>query len=150
MNKYKILFVDDEEIVRQALRRALALAPEDISARHHLSLVYMARGEQEAAVRELERILVIKPDNLSAQLDLAILSLSRGEFETALNRLDTVLQKDTNNPRARFYHAVVLDGLERKNEAREILEILARETSGKYTERARRYLEERKSGQFAT
>jgi Flp pilus assembly protein TadD len=124
----------------EALRRALALAPEDLTARHHLSMVLLARGQPEAAAKELERILVLDPGHVPAQLDLAIMSISQGQFREALRRLDAILQSDATNARALFYRAIALDQLERREEATEILQMLAKGTPGKYTEQAHRYL----------
>lgn len=106
-------------------------------------MALLARGEQAEAAKELERILVLEPGHIPAQLDIAVLGLSRGQFQVALSRLDLVLQTDAINPRALFYRAMALDQLGREEEAITILSTLARESSGKYAEQARRYLEER-------
>jgi len=126
-----------------ALRRALTLAPQGVSARYHLAMVLLTRGEQEEAVKELESILALEPGHIGAQLDLAVLAVSQGNPTGALNRLEVVLHSDPENPRALFYRAVALDHLQRKDEATEILQNLAGAGKGKYSERAQRYLEER-------
>jgi len=54
-----------------------------------------------------------------------------------------VLHSDTENPRALFYRAVALDQSQRRDEATTLLQALAAAGKDKYSERARRYLEER-------
>ena len=125
-----------------ALRRALAIAPENTSARHHLSMVLSAQADQEGAIKELERILVLDPENDRARLDLGVYAMSNGDPSRALGLLDAVIAADPESERAQFYRALALDQLDRTGESGDILRRLAAGV-GKYPERSRQYLEER-------
>jgi len=119
------------------------MSPDSVTARYHLAMVLLTRGEQDEAIRELQTILAIEPNHVPAQIDLAVLAISRRDWDDAHRRLEVALAAEPQNPRGLFYRAVVLDRLDRPEEAAGILESLAHSDDRKYASRARQYLQER-------
>ncbi|HEX2254007.1 MAG TPA: hypothetical protein VHQ65_12125, partial [Thermoanaerobaculia bacterium] len=141
----------------EALERAVALAPLDAEARHHLALVRLARGETAAARHELDRCLEADPGHHRARLDRAVLALSRDEPAAALADLDACLDAcfapgaeagpagagggrlGVASARAAYYRAAALGALGRRAEAEAAFRAVATGT-GRYAEEARRVL----------
>src|SRR5205823_4985962 len=114
-----------------------------ISARSHLAIVHMARGDRQRAREEIERILEIDPGNAAARIDSGIHAIAEGQIVRALEAFDRALESDASSARARFYRAVVLDLMGRAAEAEEALLDVAGGADDKYADRARRHLTER-------
>jgi len=140
-NSSRALFAAGLGSAADALEQGLRLGPDDHQARHHLALVYLARGQVAEAERALERIVLAtkatEPLHLSAQVDLAVIECSRGE-QSGRSRGSIELRGKSQNSRATFYRAVALEHLGCAAEARELLGKLADANTGKYAEQARR------------
>jgi Flp pilus assembly protein TadD len=89
-----------------ALRRALALDPDDGHTRHQLALALLARGEADSARRELSRVLRFDPGANAARIDLAVLEIAQERRAEAVVLLDEALQLAPEDPRALHYRAL--------------------------------------------
>ncbi len=80
--KARFLFLGDRlEDARDAFSRALAIAPDDHSARDGLGSVLSRLGDYEAATREFETLLSADPKNVDARANFAECLLRAGDPE---------------------------------------------------------------------
>ena len=123
----------------EALRRGLAIAPDDMVARRHLFLTALAMGDRDEAVRQIDLILRLDPANVESIVDRAILDIDRGDTNAAETRLNDALGLDPADTRACYYLTVVQEQTGRLEAARASLESLAA-GPGKYATWAARRL----------
>jgi protein O-GlcNAc transferase len=77
------LAAGDSGAAREALEKAVALAPSDPSARHALARAYAAEKKYQLAVRELEETLRLSPGLTAALVDLASIEEHSGRLDKA-------------------------------------------------------------------
>jgi tetratricopeptide (TPR) repeat protein len=106
----------DYGIAEELFKKALGLVPEDEQARYHLSLTYIATGENQKAEMELRRIVQLHPHHVKARTDLAILMLSEHKWENALEHLNEALSVDADCVKAKHYHEMALHQMNKTEE----------------------------------
>ena len=79
--------------------RAVALDPDNASARVHLANVAQLEGDVDGAMAELERVLRARPSLAEAHTELAVLLTVRGQYDEATAHYREALRLDPS-PRA--------------------------------------------------
>jgi protein O-mannosyl-transferase len=90
--------------IETACRRfaqAVAVAPEDASARNNLALALAQLGRYGEAEIELERVLSQEPDNTNAHVNLADLLVKKGQLKEARDHYQVALQSNPADKEAR-------------------------------------------------
>jgi tetratricopeptide (TPR) repeat protein len=89
------------------LSRALRVSPNDADIHCNLANVYMARGNNPAAIFSLERALKNNPAHLQSRFNLAVLSLQQGDLSQAEKHLGAVLAVDPAYPKWELLDAAI-------------------------------------------
>lgn len=83
---------------KQAIDRALALAPDDIEVKIEEGAFYQYAGHDYARAAEtLEKVLEVAPNNVEARLQLALLRRTEQKWPKFANNLEKVLAVDPRN-----------------------------------------------------
>jgi Flp pilus assembly protein TadD len=105
-------------------RKAIELAPEDFVAHWTLGRIHFTNGEFAEAYPLFRRVIELKPMFATAHMDLAMTCDGLGRPEEARVARDRVLEllpnyllQNPDDSRARMLHAIVLAGINRKDEA---------------------------------
>jgi Flp pilus assembly protein TadD len=106
------------------LRRALMLDPRDASAQANLGLVAQRAGDDAAAARLYRDTLALDPAQSLARNNLGTLYLKHQQWGDALEQFSEVLDRAPDDYDAALNHAMALDALGRREEARVELETL--------------------------
>lgn len=128
------------EAIRQ-LERAVAAAPEIVTARYHLGLAYLREGRIPESVRELEEVVRRGPLDRDFRYALGCAHLEHGAFERARREFKQALAFDTDYAPAQFGWALAAERLGKRREAaRAWREYLNMNPEGEWAERARGHL----------
>lgn len=87
---------------RTAFTRALAIAPQDASARRAMAILDLQAGKPEAAVAYYTEILRSSPADLTARLELAQALIISGRPEEAVRQLENAPAPDRVRPQLRY------------------------------------------------
>lgn len=98
-------------------RKALELAPADVSLREQLGTALFQTGDSRGAVEQFEQILRTAPEYAKAHFSLGVVMESRGEFKKAIDRLATALTYEPGYVQARIRLAGLLGRRGRAQEA---------------------------------
>jgi len=113
------------------LQSVVTSAPDNPVARFNLGRAYSARGDWEPARQAFEKAIELKPDYILPRLALAKQQLSRGEFDASLKSGQAILTRsDRNNTTAQLIVSGSLIGQRKYEEARSLLEAMAKGNSG--------------------
>jgi len=86
---------------RQAIERALALAPEDVEVRIEEGAYFQyALHDYSRAADTLEKVLNVAPNNVDARLQLALLRRTEQKWPKFVSSLEKVLSQDPRNVEA--------------------------------------------------
>lgn len=95
MNKARsALFASDGKRAERALKRSLAVHPNDPSLLNNLAIAYSMQGRKEEADTLVQQIHEQHPDYLFARVGLAQRCIERGEFEQARQLLDPLMHRE--------------------------------------------------------
>ncbi|MEA2589560.1 MAG: hypothetical protein QOH66_2487 [Actinomycetota bacterium] len=81
--------------------RLVALAPDDVDARHDLALAHIGDGRLVEAAQAFRQVLAVRPDDLTALVNLAHVRYALGEKEEARSMLTDVVDRNPENIPAR-------------------------------------------------
>ncbi len=96
----------------------LSESPDDSDTLTGAGLAALAAGQESQAQVYLDQALKLDAKNVEAIDGRALISVRRREFLQALPLLDQALAIDPNQPEIHYRRAIVLDALERRDEAR--------------------------------
>jgi tetratricopeptide (TPR) repeat protein len=102
-------------------RRALALDPALIEARHRLGLLFLGLGRLEEAQTEFESVLRAAPGNARVLNNLGLVLHMRGEFRQALALLRSAWELEPGRVEGGVNLSLVLRRLGQREEARAVL-----------------------------
>ncbi len=112
-------------IAESAIKKALAVKPEDESCRILAAAIYLGLSQPDRAVVHWDYLLKVNENNHKVRIDKAVALLANGHRKQALEELNVVISKDEKNTKALFYKALTLVEMnENLNEAKEILNAL--------------------------
>lgn len=86
---------------KEALLRAIAADPNNVSARHRLALLIGFEGDFEASAAALSQLIEQFPQNLEARYDLGMTQLMLGRYEEACANFRHILSIDPTHEKAR-------------------------------------------------
>ncbi len=109
----------DWALAAEAYRRAVAAAPDDLTARQSLASALARAGRPEAALEELAEVLRRDPDNAFAHYNVATLEVARGRTAEALPHFEAALAAAPDFADAHFNLATALEQLGHFAEAEE-------------------------------
>ena len=115
------------ELAEKEYRRALALDDRFLPAHFNLGNLLARRGRTDAAEKQFLAILELDPENAEAHYSLALLLAESNRLADALPHLRKAA---TERPRALYNLGLLLQRLERMDEARVALEEAHRRTPG--------------------
>jgi tetratricopeptide (TPR) repeat protein len=104
------------------LQAVVTRSPDNPVARYNLGRAHAARGEYELARQMFSKAIELRPDYVLARLALAQLEVMRGEYDVALKAAQAVLQIDRANTSARLIQAAALMGMQKFNDAHDLLD----------------------------
>jgi tetratricopeptide (TPR) repeat protein len=105
----------------EALRGAVALAPDDVKVRNLLGSAYLGKGESKAAFVEFERVLARDPENQLAHFSRAQILAETDQNEKALADTEKVVAAKPEYLPGRALLAKILVRLKQCERAAEIL-----------------------------
>ncbi len=101
---------------------AARFAPHIAGVRANIGHIQQMMGDNAAAKLEFEAALALDAQYLAAHYQLAVIALASGLHETALDHLNACQSIDSYHPEALSLRAVVLAGLGRTEEARQLVD----------------------------
>ena len=104
----------------QAFQSAISLAPDDLTHRTNLALLYADNPPADNPMKGILQLLELNkqaPDNVSILVNLARLGTQTGQYDKAAGRLERALALEPNNLRANCLLAEVYTQLQRSEEA---------------------------------
>jgi tetratricopeptide (TPR) repeat protein len=101
----------------ESARRAITLDPELAEAHLQLGRALLDQGDNPAAVASLRRAASLAPQSIDAHSHLGIALMQSNEGEAALGALSAVIALDPSRVEAMVLHGVVLESLNRLDEA---------------------------------
>lgn len=112
-------------IAESAIKKALAVKPDDESCRILAATIYLGLSQLDKAVIHWDYLLKVNETNHKVRIDKAVALLANGYRKEALEELNFVILKDEQNVKALFYKALTLVEMnENLREAKEILNAL--------------------------
>ncbi|WP_337174324.1 FG-GAP-like repeat-containing protein [Paludisphaera sp.] len=107
------LDTDATAIARDAMTRAVEVAPEEPAAWANLALAQIRLGDFDAAATALDRAHALAPDSGAVDRLLALLEQRRGDFDAAVEHLRRAVEHDPKDLRSRY---ALAQELERRGE----------------------------------
>lgn len=112
-------------IAESAIKKALAVKPDDESCRILAATIYLGLSQLDKAIIHWNYLLKGNENNHKVRIDKAVALLANGYRKEALAELNVVISKDKQNVKALFYKALSLVEMnENPGEAKEILNAL--------------------------
>ena len=137
---------DLDEAERQ-FRLALQTVPDFLDARYNLALVYLKRGQAEAAAELLAELVRARPDDPDFGFAFGNALFQQTRYDEAAAAFARVLAADPSHRRAAFGHARALQEAGRRAEAVEAWNrYLALDPTSSWAAEARRHLRELQGG----
>lgn len=96
--------------------------PASIKARELLGELLLGRDRADDAIKQFEAIGALETDPTETRLKIALIKLQRTDLEGAETDLRLVLAQHPDNSTARYYLATAYAGLERPEDAIEVIE----------------------------
>lgn len=107
------LDTDASTIARDALARAVEIAPEEPASWANLALAQIRLGDFDAAATALERAHKLAPESGAVDRLLALLEQRRGDFDAAVEHLNRAVEHDPKDLRSRY---ALVQELERRGD----------------------------------
>lgn len=107
----------NDTISIQNLNRALELNPNSVNARHYLALLYLIRGEFDAALVEMRKAQEVDQFSLVINVNIATILLRQKRYQEAEEQSLKNLELDPNFPRVHWVYGLVLEQQGKYNEA---------------------------------
>ena len=104
----------------QAFQSAMSLAPEELSYRINLALLYADHPPADNPMKGILQLLELNkqaPDNVSILVNLARLGMQTGQYDKAAGRLERAVALEPDNLRANCLLAEVYTQLQRSEDA---------------------------------
>lgn len=98
------LALGDHEGAEQALRQALAHAPDDLQATGLLGWALMLQEQDDAALAEFSRVLSREPTNALARVNLGYILLRQRRFTDAIEHLSKTIRLDSDRKATLYAH----------------------------------------------
>lgn len=112
-------------IAESAIKKALAVKPDDESCRILAATIYLGLSQLDKALLHWDYLLKVNENNHKVRIDKAVALLANGFRKQALDELNFVILKDEQNTKALFYKALTLTEMnENLREAKKILNVL--------------------------
>ncbi len=112
-------------IAESAIKKALAVKPDDESCRILAATIYLGLSQLDKALIHWDYLLKVNENNHKVRIDKAVALLANGYRKQALDELNFVILKDEQNTKALFYKALTLTEMnENLREAKKILNVL--------------------------
>ncbi len=109
-------------IAESAIKKALAVKPDNESCRILAATIYLGLSQLEKAIMHWDYLLRVNENNYKVRVDKAVALLANGYKKEALDEFNTVISKDKKNVKALFYKALTLTEMnENPDDAKEIL-----------------------------
>jgi tetratricopeptide (TPR) repeat protein len=113
----RALAAGDGKAAAGFFRRAVELAPENLSLREQLGTALFRIGDRRAAAEQFELILRQSPQDARALFNLGVLDESGGRTEEATDRFRAALKQEPGHAQARVRLAAVLQRSGKTKEA---------------------------------
>ena len=102
---------------RSYIRSSLALKSDYPDAYILLARLESAAKNTSAAIASAEKVVALLPDNVGVQFELGILKYSAKDYQGAVNALEKALKLSPDYANAKYYLALSLTPLGRRDEA---------------------------------
>ena len=117
------------EKAREIFTKVLAKNPENLLAKTNMAMTYVSTQTPMQGILMLREVIAKEPDYEPALFSLGVLSIRSNQFGKAVERFKQILKNNPSNSKAALNLGYCLAELDRKDEAREILEkVLANST----------------------
>jgi tetratricopeptide (TPR) repeat protein len=90
------------------LQRAIAVSPDNCTARNNLAAFYCARQDYDSAIEQCEEVLAIRPGDPTALMHLAAVCIGQKEWKEAEKHLQTALAASPDHHLAHYHYSAVL------------------------------------------
>jgi DNA polymerase III epsilon subunit family exonuclease len=115
--------IPDNVAALEQLKKAMRLAPTDISVHLLLGLTYQELGQLEAAEESLRQAVKLAPDADEARQALGLLLVQRSKYAEAIELLRPLTEGDVHNAAVRQAYATALAHVGKRTEAVELLQV---------------------------
>ncbi|MDR6563930.1 MULTISPECIES: tetratricopeptide repeat protein [Arcicella] len=117
------------EKAREIFSKVLAKNPENLLAKTNMAMTYVSTSTPMQGITMLREVIAKEPDYEPALFSLGILSIRSNQFGKAVERFKQILKNNPSNSKAALNLGYCLAELDRKEEAKAILEkVLANST----------------------
>lgn len=110
------------EQARQLYQKVLDKNPDNLLAKTNMAMTYTATQTPMQGILMLREVIAKEPDYEPALFSLGILSIRSNQFGKAVERFRQILKNNPSNSKAALNLGYCLAELDRKEEARQILE----------------------------
>ncbi|MEA5427236.1 tetratricopeptide repeat protein [Arcicella lustrica] len=110
------------EKAREIFTKVLAKNPENLLAKTNMAMTYVSTSTPMQGITMLREVIAKEPDYEPALFSLGILSIRSNQFGKAVDRFKQILKNNPSNSKAALNLGYCLAELDRKEEAKEILE----------------------------
>ncbi len=110
------------EKAREIFTKVLAKNPENLLAKTNMAMTYVSTSTPMQGIMMLREVIAKEPDYEPALFSLGILSIRSNQFGKAVERFKQILKNNPANSKAALNLGYCLAELDRKEEAKEILE----------------------------
>jgi tetratricopeptide (TPR) repeat protein len=122
------LSAHNRDSARADLEKAVTLNPRLAGAHARLGELLLAEGESERAHDAFVQELALNPDEFTSNLNLGMLAKEDQDYTQARRHLEHALKTHPNDPGVRYQIAAVDLAIGNLEQARQTLELLAKET----------------------
>jgi tetratricopeptide (TPR) repeat protein len=114
------------EKTRLFYQKALDINPNLLEAKTNMAMTYVSSSNPMQGILLLREVLEESPNFEPALFNMGILSMKSNQFAKAEGRFRQIIEKNPKNTQAQFYLGVSLVELGKKEEAKTILEKVAK------------------------
>jgi len=111
-----------EKKTREVYQKVLDKNPNNLLAKTNMAMTYTATQNPMQGIMMLRDVIAKEPDYEPALFSLGILSIRSNQFGKAVDRFKQILKNNPSNSKAALNLGYCLAELDRKEEAKQILE----------------------------
>lgn len=115
------------EKTREVYNKVLELNPANLHAKTNMAMTYVSSSSPMQGILMLRQVLDVNPRYVPAIMSMGALSMQSGQYDKAVLRFQDVLKIDPSNVNAKIGLAYSLIELNKKEEARQLLNEVLKE-----------------------
>lgn len=116
------------EKAREYYQKALTVNPNNLLVKTNMAMTYVSTTTPMQGIALLREVIGQDPDNIPALFNLGILAIRSNQFGKGVDRFKQILKIDPANTKAALNLGYCFAELDRKDEARKILEKVVQNT----------------------